>query len=180
MGIAEGRQGVASKRKFAVADISKIRIKMGEIEVEYEGTESFLRDELPELLAAVSKLHHDSAGASGDRSKKVRNGGGPKEDLKGTTGTLAGKLSCKVGSGKELITAAAARLTFVLNKDSFTRAELLAEAKTATSYYKKGVANNLSNTLDGLVKSDDFTEIAKGTYSLSATKREELETRLAS
>ena len=47
---------------------------MGEIEVEYEGTESFLRDELPQLLAAVSKLHHDSAGASGERSKTVRNG----------------------------------------------------------------------------------------------------------
>jgi len=163
-----------------VADTSKIRIKMGDIEVEYEGAESFLRDELPELLAAVSKLHHDSAGASSDHSKKMHNGGGPKEDLKGTTGTIAAKLDCKEGNGKDLITAAAARLTFVLTKDSFTRGELLAEAKTATSYYKTTINNNLTTTLATLVKSGDFTEIAQGTYALGATKRGELEKRLAS
>jgi len=161
-----------------MAETSKIRIKMGDIEVEYEGTESFLRDELPALLAAVSKLYGGSS-TTGDHSKNGRSGG-PKHSLVGKTGTIAAKLGCNVGNGKDLITSAAARLTFVLNKDSFTRAELLTEAKTATSYYKKGVANNLTNTLDGLVKSEDFTEIAKGTYSLSATKREELQTRFAS
>ncbi len=34
---------------------SKIRIKLGPIEVEYEGSESFLKEELPYLLAAVAK-----------------------------------------------------------------------------------------------------------------------------
>lgn len=36
-----------------MATASRIRIKMGAIEVEYEGDESFLRDELPALLTAV-------------------------------------------------------------------------------------------------------------------------------
>jgi hypothetical protein len=43
---------------------SKIRIKLGDIEVEYEGAESFLKDELPALLNAVSKLHHESGGTA--------------------------------------------------------------------------------------------------------------------
>jgi hypothetical protein len=33
---------------------SKIRIKLGAIEVEYEGSEQFLKEELPQLLTAVS------------------------------------------------------------------------------------------------------------------------------
>jgi hypothetical protein len=35
---------------------SKFKIKLGQIELEYEGSEEFLTKELPELLAAVSKL----------------------------------------------------------------------------------------------------------------------------
>lgn len=152
---------------------------MGEIEVEYEGTEAFLRDELPELLSAVSKLYYDSGrpkpnGAAGST------GVTPPAGLQGTTATIAAKLKCKPGVGRDLITAAAARLTFAANRESFTRADLLAEAKTASAYYKTTVNNNLTNTLDGLVKAGDFTEIAKGTYALSATKREALSASLAS
>ena len=79
-----------------------------------------------------------------------------------------------------MITAGGARITFVLGKESFTRLEVLEEAKSATAYYKKTIANNLSNTLEALVKSGDFTEISQGTYSLSADKRQELQKRLAS
>ena len=39
---------------------SKIRIKLGPIEVEYEGTESFLKEELPQLLEAVANLYKQS------------------------------------------------------------------------------------------------------------------------
>ena len=39
---------------------SKIRIKLGPIEVEYEGSEAFLKEELPQLLTAVSDLYSKS------------------------------------------------------------------------------------------------------------------------
>jgi hypothetical protein len=35
---------------------SKVRLKLGQLEVECEGTEEFLRDELPKLLETFSKL----------------------------------------------------------------------------------------------------------------------------
>jgi len=89
-------------------------------------------------------------------------------------------LSARLGVGKDVVTAAAVKLTFVESNESFTRSELLAEAKSATGYYKKSVGANLSNTLDQLVKSGDFTEVSKGTYSLSAHRREELERQFAS
>ena len=45
---------------------SKIRIKMGFIEVEFEGSEQFLKEELPDLLTGVSQLHSKSSLASED------------------------------------------------------------------------------------------------------------------
>lgn len=164
---------------------SKIRIKMGQIEVEYEGSEQFLKKELHELLEAVSKLYHESGEAAGEDET-------PKEDkvsrkapahdgkVKGTTATIAAKLGCKDGAAKELLVAAAARLTFIADQEAFTRKELLKEAQSAKAYYRRSVNNNLTNTLARLVKDGDFTETATDTYALTATKSKELESKLAS
>ena len=158
---------------------SKIRIKMGDVEVEYEGSEDFLRDELRELLSGVVELHRER-GESTDQPPPSGNGNGggtPTGDFNGTTNTAAAKLSAS--SGTDLVIAAAARLTLGLGQDSFTRATLLKEMQTATSYYKKTFSSNLSGYLKQLVGSDRIREVAKGTYSLSAPERKKLETQLA-
>jgi hypothetical protein len=41
---------------------SKIKIKMGAIEIDYEGSEEFLKEELPSLLKTVSDLYKSSGG----------------------------------------------------------------------------------------------------------------------
>ena len=158
---------------------AKIELKLGDIQFAGEAEASWLEKQLDKVLAYV-----DTAGSEGSPK------GGTKGQIKtaqqktkhfaGTTASVAAKLGCKAGVAKDVITAAAAQLTLVEGKESFTRAELLSGAKSATAYYKKSVANNLTNTLTGLVKSGDFTEISTGTYSLSAHKREELGKRLAS
>jgi hypothetical protein len=68
----------------------------------------------------------------------------------------------------------------VLGKETFSRKELLDEAKGATNYYKKSVSNNLSTTLKRLCESDEFTEHSTDKYALTASKRGELEKLLAS
>jgi len=158
---------------------AKIELKLGNFEFTAEAEAAWLEKQLDKLLAHVKTI--DVGDGAEDRTKgQTKTAHHKTNHLTGTTATIAGKLGCKVGVGKDVITAAAARLTFVESKESFSRAELLDEAKSASAYYKKTVANNLSNTLEGLVKSGDLTEIAKGAYSLSAPKREEIEKRLAS
>ena len=158
---------------------AKIELKLGLFEFNAEAEAAWLEKQLDKLLAHVKTVDigNGSEGQNKGQAKSIQRDLKP---LTGTTATIAGKLGCKVGVGKDVITAAAARLAFVGGRDSFTRSELLDEAKGATGYYKKTVANNLSNTLEGLVKSGDFTELSKGTYSLSATKQEEIKKRLAS
>jgi hypothetical protein len=158
---------------------SKIRIKLGPIEVEYEGSEDFLKEELPQLLEAVANLHKKSGIT--DASPQDQNQGGssstPKGQLQGTTGAVAAKLGSK--TGPDLVLAAAARLTLVVGKETFTRKDLLAEMKTATAYYKATYRGNLSGYLNGLVKDGILLETAAQTYSLSASKKTELGKQLA-
>jgi hypothetical protein len=93
---------------------SKLRIKMGPIEVEYEGSEEFLKQELPDLLRAVTTLYKDSGitEVQGDSPD-----GASATGLQGTTATYAAKLGG--GTGPELAIAAAARLRIGLGLGTF-------------------------------------------------------------
>ena len=158
---------------------SKIKIKMGPIEIEYEGSEKFLKDELPELLQAVSSLYKDSGITLDNANTTEQPSATPtlKKGVQGTTSAIAGKLGCK--SGSELIIAAAARLTFALDREIFSRQDILAEMKTASAYHKKTYVNNLSKYLNSLVKDQTLLETAKDTYALDAKTKHSLEAKLA-
>ncbi len=157
---------------------AKIELKLGQLHFTGEADAAWLETQLDKVLAHVKAIDLDepsnkSVDGAGAKAKKNKH-------IQATTATIAARLQCKVGVGKDVVTAAAAKLEFVDSKQTFTRAELLSAAKEATSYYKSTVAANLTNTLSGLVKSGDFIEVSKGNYSFSATKKDELEVRLAS
>jgi hypothetical protein len=161
---------------------TRVRIRIGPIEVEYEGNEDFLRQELPNLISTVSSLYYQSGlqltpsdqAAIPTRPQAV---GRPQVTVPtATTATIAEKLNCK--TGPDLITAAAAHLTFVEQKDRFTRQEIIDDMKTATAYFKKSYVNNLSNYLKNLVRDEKLVEVRKDTYALKAETRKELEQQL--
>lgn len=154
---------------------SKIRIKLGPIEIEYEGSETFLKRELPDLIKTVTELSK-SAGVTPDITddssdkNKLRTG-----KIQLSTQSIAAKLSCS--SGPDLVLAAAAHLTLVKNFDVFSRKQLLAEMGTASGYFKTTYCNNLSAYLKTLLK-DKLNEPSTGKYSLSENTRKELEAKL--
>jgi hypothetical protein len=154
---------------------SKIRIKWGSMEVEYEGSETFLKDEVPGLLGKLAELDggqpaDTAAGGSAVNPRKAKTGSG---QLQATTANIAAKLS--VGSGPELIIAAAARLTFVLGQDTFSRQQLIDEMKTAAAYHKASYVSNLSKSLASLVKDHKLNEPTQGNFALTATTRATVE-----
>lgn len=166
--------------------VSKIRIRVDDVEVEYEGTDDFLKQELPILL---DKIHALAAprkkakarvddDADGNGGGNVDNGGGKGKDNIGTTSSLAADLQAK--SGSDLALAAAARLTLGLGRQSFSRKDLLDEMRSASAYYAKSYSSNLTKTLNFLVKDKRFREVGKGTYSLSAETKKELEGKIGS
>lgn len=158
---------------------SKIRIKVGEVEIEYEGEEQFLKQELTGLLTAVAELHN----AVGAPHKKIPPAATTQSDtaatsnIKLTTTSIAHKLSVK--TGPDLLIAAAAHLTLVKHQPTFPRQQLHDEMKSATSYYDKNYSANLSKHFTSALKGNKLTESAKDTYALTADAIKELEVRLA-
>lgn len=152
---------------------SKFRIKLGQIELDFEGNEEFLKKELPELLAAVSKLFQQAGTAALSTSPGGTNAVLPQA----TTGSIAGKL--RVTSGPELIIAAAAHLSLVKGMPTFTRDQVLKEMQSAPTFYKKTYLNNLTAYLGRLVKTQKLREVSKDTYSLSEADQATLRGQLA-
>lgn len=156
---------------------SKLRIRIGEVEIDYEGTEEFLKQELPTLLKTAMELHKAAGPASGGRGDNSAVGAKGKVTVPTlTTGTIAARLKAK--SGPTLLMAAAAHLTFVATKATFSRQDLLTEMQSATSYYRKSYSNNLSKYLSGAVTEGKLQESAKNVYALSADTKDELESQL--
>jgi hypothetical protein len=161
--------------------ISKIKIKLGPIEIEYKGSETFLKEELPQLLSAVSDLYAKSHSSINDSpTNPIKDATSPddlkKPPLEATTGSIAAKLNVK--SGPELILAAAARLTLVLGTPKFSRQQISDEMKTATAYYKATYLSNLSMSIASLVKGKKLNEPTTGNYALTAASLKELEQRI--
>lgn len=154
---------------------AKIKIKLGPIEVEFEGSEEFLKEELPDLINSVAELYLTKNIQPETPSESERlAGNGAKIQL--STGSIASKLGCE--SGTELSIAAAAHLTLVKNVEVFSRKMLLEEMRTATSYFKSSYAGNLTPILKTLMKTA-FNEPSVGNYTLTASKKKELRSKLA-
>jgi hypothetical protein len=157
--------------------LTKLRIKMGQVEVDYEGTDDFLRKELPELLKAVLELHGNVA----DEPLKERGESTParKPLPKGTpvsTSTVASVIGGT--SGGDLALAAATALVLGEGKESFSRSQLLDAMKGAKAYYKSTYRSNLSNYIKALVKSQDLLDHGGDNFGLHDKKRTELAQKL--
>ena len=159
-----------------------VRIRLGQTEIEYEGTEEFFKAELPSLLEAVSTLRQEldtlaRPEAEMQESDSSTLAAPTAPSTVGTTNSIAAKLDCK--SGTDLVLAAAARLTLGEEQPSFSRQALLEEMKTASSYYKKTYGHNLNRSLHVLLKSKRLNERSHGNYTLTVNARQELESKLA-
>lgn len=158
--------------------MTKIHIRLGEIEVEYEGEADFLSSGLTTLL---EQLHELSARVSKERgSAKTHVEPKPREvgttALPMTTKTVAQKLSAK--SGSELALAAGAQLGILQGQHTFKRSEIQKQMESATGIYTPNMASNLTKSLNRLVKNRKMVEAEAGVYALTPDTEGELRTKL--
>jgi hypothetical protein len=109
---------------------NKVRIRVGDVEVECEGSEPFFREELPSLLKSVLA----ASGARGPGPERVqRREIDADTDVKVSTSAIASKIKAKTAS--DLILAAAISLASGSGASTFGREELLKEMKEASAFY---------------------------------------------
>lgn len=152
-----------------------LKIELGPLSVDYSGPVNFLEDGLAKFCKEILELDVP-AGApfeDGDNAK-------PAVDVTSnrllSTSDIAAKLGSK--SGSDLVMCAAASLTFSQNRETFKRAELLAEMKLAKAFYKQTYSNNLSKSLDTLIRSNRLSSSGHETYVLPHQERESLTAQL--
>ncbi|HEY0075541.1 MAG TPA: hypothetical protein VGB77_15695 [Abditibacteriaceae bacterium] len=163
----------------------KLNVKLGPIEFEYEGSEEFLKDELPAVLETFSQIDvktFNVGSGNGGPTLGSQSGIGSSTSsgnaaIQLSSGNIAAKLDCK--SGSDLVIAACAHLTLVMNKEAFSRKDILEDMQTATSYYKVTYSKNLTQSLATLIKDGKLIERSKNSYALHASQRTQLEAILA-
>lgn len=156
---------------------SRLRIKIGPMEIEYEGPTDFLKSDLLNMARELIPMCETAQNVwIDDAEDEVAQPDPMPSEISPTlnysVNTIAGKLNAQ--SGRDLALAAAAFLTFVNGKESFTRQELLKSMQQATAYYKQTMGSNLSKTITRMIKGDDLLESAKGMYSLAALRKGQL------
>lgn len=141
---------------------TKLRIKTASFELDYEGSEEFLKNELLKHIEIAT-----AAPTSARGNIVLRDGdGGRALDSALSLRSVAAKLEVKTGS--DLLYAAAGRLVLFGGNDRARRQELLDEMKTATGYYKTTMSNNLSKYLATLLREGKLIELQPEIYTLSA------------
>jgi hypothetical protein len=158
---------------------SKLRIKFGAIEIDYEGTDEFIKTDLMPLLIALQDLQLEpSIDDNNDQEDDASDDNGSSADGDGmSTSSIAQKLNAS--TGPDLVKAAVAYLTFSKKKVVMTRKEILKEMKSAEHVYKQTFGNNLGASLSSLVTSKVLNPQGAGSYSLNKPAREALEALLA-
>jgi hypothetical protein len=155
---------------------SKVKIKAGSIEVEFEGSEEYMTDELPALVELLYSLSPVEESVEEESVELQASTDTSKQTLQMTTNTIAAKMNAKKGT--ELILAACGHLALVKGASTYTRSNILAEMKLATNFYKQTMTKNLSSSLKTLVKQNKLLETATDTYALDASAKTAIESTL--
>jgi hypothetical protein len=165
-------------------DRTRLRVKLGAAEIEYEGGTQFLKDEIMptvgkiiDMVESRADLQRTAPPLQIERTAEPVSALPAGNSLDHSTNTIATLLGAKTAN--DLAFAAAGHLALVQKRERMMRGEILAEMKGATSFYKSTYRGNLSAALKALVKADLFRLVADDTYALSNKARKELEAALA-
>jgi hypothetical protein len=161
-------------------ETAKVRVKFGNLEVDYEGDQAFVHDGLFGLIADVVALSKQLPKASGrdippEAPGSADNGGFGSGSL--TMSTIAAHL--QPDGQQELIMCALAKLQIIDGKMKAEKPEILAEMKHATGYFKAAMTRNFARDLKRMIKGKKINEVSSEVYSLTASSRQELESKIA-
>jgi hypothetical protein len=151
----------------------RLRVKIGDIEFEYDGEEAFLEERLPGFLEALRSSLPMEGRKEARREAEPGAEEAPPAGVAMTTRQIARRVEAK--TGPEVAKCAAGHLALFAGRASFSRRELLREMQSAAGHYKASMSGNLTKIIAGLVGEGFLVETAAEQYALSA--RGERETR---
>ena len=157
---------------------SKLRVKLGRLELDFEGSEDFIKQELMTVLEQIKTLGVAAGTAELEDDEEPKDTKTKTKTNAGlTTSTIATTL--EVSSGPELVIAALARLCLVGGAEKASRKDITTEMRSATAYFKETYVGNLTPALKGLITSNRINDVGSSNYSLTASEHTSLEAKIA-
>jgi hypothetical protein len=165
---------------------TKLKIKMGHIEFEYEGEAPYDTESVKDLFTHLETLMSAAPPGTFDApppSPPPSNGAIEADALASSDlgswapNTIAARLSTKTGT--DVAIAAAAYLQICTGKNMFSRDELRTNMQAQTGYYNAGMSGNLTKILKALIASKRINSLANDQMSLSAGEMASLKAKLA-
>jgi hypothetical protein len=154
---------------------AKLRIKAKGIEIEWEGEVDYLKNDLPDLIAAIVAALGINAGDD-DEPDDAGQGDVPRTGKTFTTASLAAKI--KPTSGTDLFKVALAKLQLSDKIEPATRAQIHKEMQAAPKFYKPSMKNNLNNAIDTLLGQGAINEPSDGQYTLTESAQTEIQGKI--
>jgi hypothetical protein len=152
---------------------AKLRIKAKGIEIEWEGEVEYLKNDLPDLIAAIiAALGEGLVDDEAEDAEPVVISAGKTF----TTAALAAKI--KPNSATDLFKVALAKLQISDKIEPASRAQIHSEMKLAPKFYKPSMKNNLGNTIETLLGQGAINEPSTGYFALSQTAQDQLQTKI--
>lgn len=167
--------GIVERRGMRMT--TRLRMKVGSAEFEYEGPIDFTQDFIKELFSHMEGLTPPIVSPDLPKSSVVSSAAASISIPLLHINTIASKLGVK--TGPELAIAALASMQIIKGADKATRSEILEEMKSASSYFQANMAGNLSKILKTLVTNHKFNQISQNTFALNAAERAVVEQKLA-
>lgn len=163
---------------------SRLKIKIGTVEFEYEGDTGFdiatIQELLTHLQSVVTTLPARAISApfsATDEQFGGRASAGDGDLANLSANTVAARLEVKTGT--DMAVAAAAYLQLCQNKETFTRKDLLDTMQSAKTYYKTSMGSNLTKSIDTLIAGKRINSLNNNEMSLSAAELTSVKARLA-
>jgi hypothetical protein len=155
---------------------SKIKIKLGTLELEYEGESDFLNNGLLEMIQELQQVVPviEATSNHAPASNSVKAGAA---HLSLTTKSIATKLGAK--SGSELAEAAVAHIALIKNIEQFKRADINEAMKSAVGIYKTSMTGNLTSILQTLLSQNVLVETGTDTYAITPEAESKLKDKLS-
>ena len=160
---------------------ASVRFKIGDLELEYRGSSSFIEDGLMELFEKAlsyrnfqGKRPRQAAERTADQSEESS----PRQvesDI--SLATMISRLGAE--TGPDVVFMAAAHLVICQGMSRFSRADILKNAKLAEGYYKKSISSNLTSYLGRLLRDGRLSQYSDSSYSLPASQRQSVQRGLA-
>ena len=164
----------------------KIRLKVGDVEFEYEGKSSIFKKELKEFLSEKGGLDKmrslsnpilESSTGNQQSVNDQRNSSVGLGNSKLTTHLMSKYLNAK--SAPELIMCVMAYRELALNQNKSSRSEIHNEMKTMRTY-KKSMGNSLSTDFKRLLQNGKIYEAEKEKYSLDLDELNNIKNKISS